>query len=117
MVHFAYGLLLVVPAKEFIEKGIKIRSGAVWWFAWEFIMATSMLYELAEWLVAILLSPEAAEAYNGQQGDMWDAQKDMGLATLGALLTILFLHIARRIRRGKSKENTFSPTTSIELKG
>ncbi|WP_156421075.1 DUF2238 domain-containing protein, partial [Sphingopyxis sp. H077] len=24
--------------------------------------------------------------YNGQQGDIWDAQKDMALATLGAIL-------------------------------
>ena len=32
------------------------------------------------------LSPEDAENYNGQQGDQWDAHKDMFLATLGAIV-------------------------------
>ena len=49
------------------------------------VMVTSLVYEWAEWAVALLLSPEAAEAYNGQQGDLWDAHMDMLLATLGAL--------------------------------
>jgi putative membrane protein len=48
------------------------------------IMAVSLIYEWLEWAIALLLSPEAAEAYNGQQGDIWDAHMDMLLATLGA---------------------------------
>ena len=28
--------------------------------------------------------------YNGQQGDMWDAQKDVALAALGALVGLAF---------------------------
>lgn len=35
---------------------------------------------------AIGLSPEDAENYNGQQGDMWDAHKDMALALIGAMM-------------------------------
>lgn len=50
-------------------------------------MATSLFYEWIEWLIAIGLSPEEAENYNGQQGDIWDAHKDMLLATLGAMIT------------------------------
>ena len=49
------------------------------------IMAVSLIYEWLEWAIALLLSPEQAEAYNGQQGDAWDAHMDMLLATLGAL--------------------------------
>ncbi|MGE8539319.1 MAG: DUF2238 domain-containing protein, partial [Acinetobacter sp.] len=37
--------------------------------------------------IAIGLSPEEAENYNGQQGDSWDAHKDILLATLGAIFT------------------------------
>ena len=51
----------------------------------QFVMASSVLYELIEWAIAIGLSPEEAENYNGQQGDMWDAHKDMLLATIGAI--------------------------------
>jgi len=50
-------------------------------------MSTSLIYEWIEWLIAINLSPEAAENYNGQQGDIWDAHKDILLATLGAIMT------------------------------
>jgi len=50
------------------------------------VMCTSLVYEWLEWAIALLLSPEAAEAYNGQQGDAWDAHADMLLATLGSLL-------------------------------
>ena len=50
------------------------------------VMCTSLAYEWLEWAIALALSPEAAEAYNGQQGDPWDAHADMLLATLGALL-------------------------------
>ncbi|MCC8913626.1 DUF2238 domain-containing protein [Xanthomonas euvesicatoria] len=48
------------------------------------IMCVSLVYEWFEWGIA-LLSPQAAEAYNGQQGDPWDAHTDMLLATLGSL--------------------------------
>jgi putative membrane protein len=50
------------------------------------VMCTSLIYEWLEWAIALLLSPEAAEAYNGQQGDMWDAHADMLLATVGSVL-------------------------------
>lgn len=50
------------------------------------VMCVSLVYEWLEWGIALLLSPEAAEAYNGQQGDVWDAHADMLLATLGALV-------------------------------
>jgi putative membrane protein len=48
-----------------------------------------MLYEVFEWLLTLLLSPKDADSYNGQQGDMWDAQKDMGLALLGSSAVLL----------------------------
>ncbi len=47
------------------------------------IMCASLVYEWLEWLIALLLSPQQAESYNGQQGDPWDAHMDMLLATLG----------------------------------
>src|SRR5690606_3370935 len=53
----------------------------------QFVVASSMIYEWLEWLIAIGLSPEEAENYNGQQGDSWDAHKDILLATLGAIFT------------------------------
>ena len=47
----------------------------------------SAFYELIEWWVA-LLSDEAAEAFLGTQGYVWDTQSDMGWALLGAVLAL-----------------------------
>ena len=50
-------------------------------------MSTSMLYELIEWGAAEFFGGDLGQAYLGTQGDVWDAHKDMALASLGALIT------------------------------
>jgi putative membrane protein len=52
-------------------------------------MSTSMTYELVEWGAAELFGGDVGQAYLGTQGDVWDAHKDMALASLGALITVL----------------------------
>ena len=52
-------------------------------------MSTSMLYELIEWGAAELFGGDLGAAFLGTQGDIWDAHKDMALASLGALLAML----------------------------
>jgi len=47
-------------------------------------MATSMLFELFEWGAAELFGGDLGVAYLGTQGDVWDAHKDMLLASVGA---------------------------------
>ena len=54
----------------------------------EFIIAASASYELIEWFVAVVFTPKWADQFLGQQGDIFDAQKDMALATTGAILSI-----------------------------
>ncbi len=51
-------------------------------------MAASMFYELVEWWVAEVFGGELGIAFVGAQGDVWDARKDMSLATLGALIAM-----------------------------
>jgi len=96
LVHFSYGLLLAVPIQEFERRyfGLSASLSAV--LAIECILATSAAYELGEWLVAVVFAPEWAEAFLGQQGDIFDAQKDMALATAGAILSIGVLAIWHR---------------------
>ncbi len=55
--------------------------------------AVSAVYELFEWFLSIVLAGPMANDYNGQQGDMWDAQKDMALAALGAFASAVVLKI------------------------
>jgi putative membrane protein len=42
------------------------------------------------------MDPKDAEAYNGQQGDLWDAQKDMVLAFVGSLVSVALLAVFKR---------------------
>jgi len=92
-VHFMYGFLLIIPISEIYTAWFKFQKKTSYHIAFLFVLASSLVYELIEWLVAIVLSPEQAEAYNGQQGDFWDAQKDMALAMFGAIIMILIRRI------------------------
>jgi putative membrane protein len=85
LMHFCYGLLVFLPARQAAMRCLGVKSVAAAWIAVEFILATSTLYEVGEWLIAVFMAPDIADRYNGQQGDMWDAQKDMALAACGAL--------------------------------
>ena len=52
-------------------------------------MSSSMFYELVEWAAAELFSGDLGQAFLGTQGDVWDAHKDMAIASVGALLAML----------------------------
>lgn len=98
LVHFAFGLLWVYPVWEISHRYFRVPERFARYVAVEFVMAFSMLYELFEWSLTLVLSPGDAGAYNGQQGDIWDAQKDMSFALAGAVLATLAILVARRLR-------------------
>ncbi|HZG32623.1 MAG TPA: DUF2238 domain-containing protein, partial [Sphingopyxis sp.] len=88
LVHFAFGALSVVPVAEIARRwgGLTARGAALAVLAW--VLALSCLYEIFEWLLTIVAAGATADRYNGQQGDIWDAQKDMALAALGAIVVL-----------------------------
>lgn len=93
--HLAYGLLIVVPSIEWLDRIAPPRGAWRVWMPVLFIMAHSTIYELIEWGAAMVVAPELGDAYLGTQGDVWDAQKDMALATLGATITVAVLALTR----------------------
>jgi len=95
VVHFAYGLLLAFPIRETFVKAAGLRGGWSWFWPLCFVMATSMAYEIIEWLFVLVADPSAGTAFLGAQGDPWDAQKDMTLATAGAVLALGFTRLVR----------------------
>ena len=96
-VHFTYGLLLYPLFLRLFQVWLPQLSAKVLFIlVVQFVMASSLVYEWIEWLIAIGLSPEEAENYNGQQGDVWDAHKDMWIATFGAIITGIYLLIANQ---------------------
>jgi putative membrane protein len=88
-VHFAYGLFLFYPVRDLLHRRMKYTGRGALFVAWHIVLSTSLIYEVFEWALTLLMSPKDAESYNGQQGDMWDAQKDMGLAMLGASISLM----------------------------
>lgn len=86
LIHLLYGLCCTPAMVQHLAQQYRITRANAFKLALLLIMATSLVYEWLEWLIAVMMSPEDAEAYNGQQGDMWDAHKDMLIATIGAAL-------------------------------
>lgn len=95
LVHFAFGALAMAPMVEAGVRywGLSPRMALV--FAITFVLAIGGLYEIFEWSLTLALAPEDAGAYNGEQGDAFDAQKDMALAGIGAVLVAPFVRGAR----------------------
>lgn len=91
LVHFSFGLLMAYPLRELFLRVARTRGVWGYWFPMELVLAFSALYEVIEWLVAAQVDPSAGLAFLGAQGDVWDAQKDMLLAGLGATLAMLLV--------------------------
>ena len=88
VVHFSFGLLMAVPIQELEQRYLRLSVAMSCILAIEFVIAMSAIYEMIEWLVAIVFAHDWAESFLGQQGDPFDGQKDMALATLGSILSI-----------------------------
>ena len=98
VVHAAFGVCFAYPVREVIVLRGGARPGWAGWLTVAVITALGAGYELMEWLVAAIVSPEDGEAFVGMQGDVWDAQKDMVLASLGALPVLFIGSMVRRRR-------------------
>ncbi len=89
--HFAQGFVPAILAREILLRRRVVR-GRGWLFTIvvSICLAFSALYELLEWTVAELTGSKG-DAFLGTQGDIWDTQKDMALAFLGAITAQLIL--------------------------
>ena len=89
--HFWQGLGPALVAREVLLRTSPLRPGKwLFFLVLCFALALSAVYELIEWWVAAL-SGEAADAFLGTQGDVWDTQKDMFTCGIGATLALVGL--------------------------
>jgi len=98
LVHLGYGLCLAPVLYTYFtaQRGWRAGWGAL--AAVDIIVSTGAVYELLEWGVAVSAAPAYAEAYNGQQGDIFDPHKDMAIAALGALVAMAVVLVVRLVR-------------------
>ena len=87
-VHFAFGLLFAYPIREVFLRIVGVRGFWGYYLPLDLTMSFSMLFELIEWAVAAVFGGDVGQAYLGTQGDVWDAHKDMALATAGAVVSM-----------------------------
>jgi len=90
LVHFGFGLLLAYPIREVLVRAFKVKPVISYLLPVELVLSLGAIYELAEWAVADLLYNNTTQemALLGMQGDIWDAQKDIGLGFIGSIVAM-----------------------------
>ncbi|KAF1687691.1 hypothetical protein B1992_03280 [Pseudoxanthomonas broegbernensis] len=91
LVHFLYGVLVTPACIELLDRVAPPRGAWRYVLPVSFVMSHSLLFELFEWLAASVFGGDLGQAYLGTQGDVWDAQQDMLMATLGTVLAVAVL--------------------------
>ena len=91
VIHFLYGLLITYPVREIVLRMSYAKGFWTYLLPVLVVISTSTIFELLEWLAAVIFGGDLGVAYLGTQGDVWDAQKDMLLAAIGSLVTTLLV--------------------------
>ena len=89
--HLAQGFIPAIAVREILIRRSPLQSGR--WLPFVTVamcLAVSAVYEFLEWWTAVGAGV-AAEQFLATQGDIWDTQWDMFLATCGAVLALLLL--------------------------
>lgn len=95
LIHFAFGLLIAYPFREFIQRKAKVTDGWASIMAVTTVLAFSAFFELLEAIAAMIVNPELGAAYLGTQGDEWDSQKDTLLAWIGGIIAMITMTVYR----------------------
>lgn len=86
--HFTVGFYAYAVLELTLRSRVITRNWVASLFAVFSIAAAAMFYEIFEWVYATHSDPAAGAAVLGSQGDIWDAQKDMLMDTLGAFFAV-----------------------------
>ena len=86
---YAFGILEYLESRRAMSRKLAVQ------FAIYTIAFVAMSYELIEWVYAATAGGESGANFLGSQGDIWDAQKDMLMDTLGAVVAAVLYVILR----------------------
>ncbi|HLC53862.1 MAG TPA: DUF2238 domain-containing protein [Candidatus Nanoarchaeia archaeon] len=116
IVHFSFGFLLAYPVREIY---MRIAGGRGIWALWipvELTFGLSAIYEIIEWLIAVLFGGDLGIAYLGSQGDIWDAQKDMVLAGIGSIIAMAVVFVVLLVYHRKGYWKEFKESFRVKYK-
>jgi putative membrane protein len=114
-VHFLYGLLGAYPYREIFLRVARVRGFWAYFLPIEIMLSTSALFEVIEWGTSLVFGGDLGDAYLGTQGDIWDPQKDMALAALGALIAMVVIaYINKHYQRDFAREWSRSLEVAVD---
>lgn len=89
--HFMQGLVPALATREILIRGKYVQHKPMCNFLTVCVaLAVSAVYELLEWLAALIMG-QGADEFLGTQGDVWDTQSDIFCALLGAMVVVALL--------------------------
>ncbi len=86
--HMTVGLYAYPLIEALIRYKVVAKKWYAYFSAFMIIPAIAAFYELFEWQYAISGDPTAGANVLGSQGDIWDAQKDILMDTLGGAFAV-----------------------------
>jgi putative membrane protein len=91
--HVALGVFPAFIIREILLRATPLQKGGWFYFiVFSIVLAIAAFWELLEWWIALIAAPDVGSAFLGSQGDIWDAQWDMFLALVGAMLAVPILY-------------------------
>ncbi len=93
LVHFSFGFLMAYPVREIFMRIANARGFWSYYLPLDVMASFSALYEIVEMGVALILGGDVAQTYNGEQGDRWDAIKDMAFAISGGIIAMFTIFL------------------------
>jgi putative membrane protein len=90
--HIALGVFPAFIIREVLLRKTPLqRGGWLFFIIISIVLAVAAFWELLEWWVALIVASDVGQAFLGSQGDIWDAQWDMFLALVGAVVALPIL--------------------------
>jgi putative membrane protein len=90
--HVALGVFPAFLTREVLLRRTPLhRGGWLLFLVCSVVLAIAAFWELLEWWTTLVTASDIGQAFLGSQGDVWDAQWDMFLALVGALVVLLAL--------------------------
>jgi putative membrane protein len=113
LVHFCFGLLMAYPIREVFLRVAHTRGFWSYYLPLDVTLAFSAFYEIMESWVAMIVAAGLGDTWLGTQGDVWDAQKDMTAALVGALVCMgLTAWLHRVLEKGERIKSPLKPALS-----
>jgi len=87
--HLALGIFPAFVVREVLLRVTPLRRGGwLYFLVVSVVLAIGAFWELLEWWLTLIVAPGVGQSFLGTQGDPWDAQWDMLLALVGAMIAL-----------------------------